>query len=293
MLGSLWLLYSLSFLLLKFFPGSPFDSETQLQESVQAQLSKVYGLNLPWHEQYWFYLKNILTGHWGVSQFFENRSVEQIILRSFQNTGLLVLGAISLALIVSVAFAVDAQKSVRSRQRFEWISLGLLSTPTLFIAPVLILVFGLWLKLLPVALLDYPSSYILPVLVLSLKPMAGFSRMLEVQLRQDFLTDDIRFLRSMGVSESKLLWKYALKKSSGPLISFAGQLLASMLAGATMVEVIFAIPGLGTQFFEAVLNRDCTVVLGLTLFLGFNILVAQFLIEVALRWIDPRKRESI
>lgn len=289
MLFSLWILLTLTFLLLRFFPGSPFDEEVSLHPSVQAQIEATYHLHRPVYEQYFHYMNDLIHGNLGVSQFFAGKTVSSIILAYVPNTLILNFLALTLAFVVAVLLALwGLQEHRGARGSFEAITLCLLSMPTLLAGPILILVFGHWLNLFPVALLEQPSSYVLPVIVLAIKPIASLSRLLESSLRQNSVGDDLRTMKAMGVSPWRILTKYNLKKSLVPAFSFFGGLAAVMMGGSAIIEIIFALPGMGSQFIEAVMNRDSSLVLGLTLCYGSFILVFQCLIDLTLPLLDPR-----
>jgi oligopeptide transport system permease protein len=285
---SLWVLVTLTFILLRYFPGSPFDDEITLHPSVQMQIQQTYGLGSSVLSQYFNFLGGLLVGDWGVSQFFSGKTVASILQTYLPKTALVTFLSLSLAIVFSLVLALGAQISQTGRWIFQYVSLICLSVPTLLTGPLFILLFGFYWNLLPVALLEHPSSYILPVFVLSLKVMASLSRILESSLRENSFQDDLRTMKSLGVSSWKILRKYNFKKAVIPTISYIGGIAGSMMGGTAMVEVIFALPGLGTQFIEAVVNRDSSLVLGLTLSYGFFIIFFQFLVDLILPVLDPR-----
>lgn len=289
---SLFVLTSLTFFLLKFFPGSPFDEEISLHPSVQQQIESLYRLHQSWWQQYLSYFSQLLQGHLGVSQFFQDKSVESVLAGHLPVT--LALSALTLCFssVVAILLAIFSRLSQVGKWTHELVSLFFLSVPTLLAGPLLIYLFGFYWNLLPVALLEMPSSYILPVLVLSLKPIASLARLLEIQLSENARLDDLKMMEGLGVSRLRLLLKYNLKKSIIPFVSYWGGLAGVMLGGSAMVEIVFSIPGMGSQFIEAVLNRDTSLVIGLTLFYGFFIFAFQLLVDIVLPFFDPRMRKT-
>lgn len=287
---SLLVLVTLTFFLLKLFPGSPFDEEISLHPSVQEQVEKNYGLQQSWVKQYIVYTGQLLQGHLGVSQFFKDKTVESVLRAHLPTTLILTLSSLVFSSVVAVLLAMMARFSVVGFVLYETLSLFFLSVPTLLAGPLLIYLFGFYWNLLPVALLEGPSSYVLPILVLSFKPIASLTRLLEVQLSENSRSDDLRTMEGLGVSKLRLLLKYNLKKSLIPFVSYWGGLAGIMLGGSAMVEIIFSIPGMGSQFIEAVLNRDTSLVIGLTLSYGFFIFIFQFLVDLLLPLLDPRLR---
>jgi oligopeptide transport system permease protein len=289
---SLFVLVTLTFVLLKLFPGSPFDDEVSLHPSVQEQIENTYGLHQTSLQQYFYYIGSLLHGHFGVSQFFQDKSVESVLKGHLPTTFYLSVLSLLLSSAVAVCMAVVARLSQVGLVAYELSSLFLLSVPTLLAGPLLIYFFGFYWNLLPVALLERPTSYLLPVLVLSLKPTASLSRLLEAQLRENSTLDDLRMMEGLGVSKLRLLLKYNLKKSLIPFVSYWGGLAGVMLGGSAVVEIVFSIPGMGSQFIEAVLNRDTSLVIGLTLVYGFSIFTFQLLVDLTLPLLDPRLRKT-
>ncbi len=285
---SLWLLATITFLLMKCFPGSPFDDEVTLHPDVRAQLEKQYGLDLPVAEQYFVFLETLAEGHFGVSQFFVGQDSKDVIIKTFPTTLLISFLALLLALLVGIGLSIFAMLSRSGYFIYEAVTLSLLSTPILLVAPLMIYFFGFKMNLFPVALLESPLSYVLPVVAVSLRPMASLARLFYTTLIDNNSADFLRTVRSQGFSEIKILLKWNFRNSMIPALAFLGPLAAVLLAGSTMVEVVFAIPGLGSQFVESVLNRDASMVIGLTLFYGFFIIFFQIVVDFLMAIIDPR-----
>lgn len=287
-LFSLWLLASISFFLLQIFPGSPFDDEISLHPSVVEQINRTYGLDKSTISQYTQFLLALGQGNFGASQFYQGKQAGDIILNFFPTTLILSSLSLAFALCVGVALALLSELNRIGYLIYESLTLLLLSMPLLLLGPLLIYIFAFYFNLLPAALLEDPSSYILPVVVLSLKPLSSIARIFRTSLMQVKMTDYNRTRRAFGFSEANILFKSTLRNSLIPLISYLGPLAALMLTGSTMVEIVFAIPGMGTQFIDAALNRDASLVIGLTLFYGFFIFIFQWVVDVLISILDPR-----
>lgn len=198
--------------------------------------------------------------------------------------------AITLAIFCAFLLAFAGHYNRFGKRIFEFSTITLLSTPILLLGPLMIYLFGFYFDLLPVALLEKPSSYILPVLILSLKPMSSLARLLYYSINENLNLEFVLTHKSFGFSDFRIYAKYVLKNSIIPFVSYLGPLCAVMLTGSTMVEIIFALPGLGTQFVEATLNRDSSLVVGLTLFFGFFVLIFQCLVDLTVWVLDPRAK---
>lgn len=291
---SLLTLSLLTFALLKALPGGPFDDEMTLNSVVKAELTQHWQADAPWYSQAVTYLGNLAQGDLGVSMLRPDRSVAEIISSGLSNT--LKLNSIALGIIIFGALLISVL-SMRFRGSaietfLDQMILCLLSLPSLFWGPLLIYLFGFHWNLLPTALLATPWHYILPVLTLSLRPLASLVRLLKNSMNDNYHLDYVRTAKAKGVSEWGILSRHVLKNSMIPFLSYLGPLTVSLLSGSFLVEVLFAVPGLGTEFISALNDRDYTLIMGLTLFYGFMLIVINLFIDLLLKIVDPRLREE-
>jgi oligopeptide transport system permease protein len=289
---SLWLLATLTFFMMKVFPGSPFDEEISLHPSVQQQIEIQYGLHQPIGKQYFTFLQGLLEGRFGVSQFFSGKDARDVIVQTFPVTLRIASMALALALMAALVLALVAHQWSWGYSLYEAVTLVFLSAPILLAGPLLIYLFGFHLNWLPVALLESPAAYVLPVLAVAMRPTASLARLLYTSLQDNLKNDYLRTAKAMGHSDLHILLKLNLRNSLIPMVAYLGPLAAVLLTGSTMVEIVFAIPGLGSQFVEAVLNRDSSMVIGLTLFYGFFILSFQLVVDLVMAGLDPRLRSQ-
>jgi len=294
MIASLVILAALTFFLLKALPGGPFDDETALNPLVKEKLISHWKIEDSWFQQATSYLVGLVQGDLGVSMIRPERTVGEIITQGLSNT--LSLNALALAFIIVGAIALSL---LAVRFRDTWVerfvdqsAIAFLSLPSLFWGPLLIYFFGFYWNLFPVAFLTSPSHYVLPLLTLSLRPMASLIRLLKNSLAQNFSQDYVRTARAKGVGTWSILWNHVLKNSLIPFLSYLGPLTVSLLSGSFLVEVLFAVPGLGTEFIAALNDRDYTLIMGLTLFYGVLLILINSLVDVLLKVADPRLREE-
>ncbi|WII72322.1 ABC transporter permease [Bdellovibrio sp. 22V] len=294
MLASLVVLAALTFFLLKALPGGPFDDDIALNPLVKEKLMQHWNVEASWAGQVVSYMSSVAQGDLGISMARPDRSVSEIIAQGIQNT--LMLNGLSLVFILCGAFAISL---LAVRYRETWIEqtidqgvIAFLSLPSLFWGPLLIYVFGFYWNLLPVAFLTTPQHYILPLLTLSLRPMAVLIRLLKNSLHDNLTQDYVRTARAKGVSSWAILVHHVLKNSLIPFLSYVGPLVVSLLSGSFLVEVLFAVPGLGTEFIASLNDRDYTLIVGLTLFYGTLLILVNSFIDVLLRLVDPRLREN-
>lgn len=291
--ASLAVLAALTFLLLKLLPGGPFDDEVALNPVVKSQLMQHWRVEQSWPEQVLSYSGALLKGDLGVSMIRPERTVADIIGQGLRNTFSLNLLAL---LIVVVGALVVAMLSLRFKDSwleefFDQSVITFLALPSLFWGPLLIYFFGFYWNLLPVAFLASPVHYILPLLTLCLRPMAALVRILKNSLNENFRQDYVRTARAKGVGTWRILVHHVLKNSMIPFLSYLGPLLVSLFSGSFLVEVLFAIPGLGTEFVAALNDRDYTLIVGLTMFYGVLLIIVNSVLDVLIKYLDPRLRE--
>lgn len=294
MAASLVVLATLTFFLLKILPGGPFDEEAALNPLVKEKLSEHWGVRDGALEQAGGYLFSLLRGDLGVSMARPDRSISAIIFQGIGST--LTLNVIALLSVFGGAFLISL---LAIRFRNTWLEhfidqmvIACLSLPSLFWGPLLIYFFGFYWNLLPVAFLTSPMHYILPVLTLSLRPLAALVRLLKNSLQENLRQDYVRTARAKGLGLWRILMSHVLKNSLTPFLSYAGPLIVSLLSGSFLVEMLFAVPGLGTEFISALNDRDYTLIVGLTLFYGSLLIVVNSVIDLLLRLADPRLKES-
>lgn len=294
MMASLGFLAALMFFLLKALPGGPFDEEIALNPVVKEKLQMHWQVEEAWYVQAYSYLKSLLQGDLGVSMLRPDRPVVEIISQGLQNT--LALNAIALIFIVVGALLISI---LAVRFRGSWLEtlidqtvIAFLALPSLFWGPLLIYLFGFYWNLLPVAFLTTPTHYILPLLTLCLRPLAALIRILKNSMNENIQMDYVRTARAKGAGRWRILFFHVLRNSLIPFLSYGGPLIVSLLSGSFLVEVLFAIPGLGTEFISSLNDRDYTLIVGLTLFYGALLILVNSFMDVLLRLIDPRLREE-
>jgi oligopeptide transport system permease protein len=283
----------MTFLLLRFLPGGPFDEETPLHPLVREKLAQSWELNGSFFTQFLSYLSGIFRGDLGWSLSDPNRSVASMISEGLGQT--LSLNLLALVLIFVLGFSAALLGSLnpggKLDQFLSGLTIALISLPSLFLGPLLIWIFALKLDWLPVAFLESPWHYILPVLTLSMRPSAYLARLLSSSLKEARSTDYMRTARAKGLNARQMLVNHALRNSLLPVLGYSGPLIVGLISGSFMVEVLFAVRGLGTAFVESLGHRDYPVVLGLTLFYGSLLILVSMLLDVAMRSADPRLRE--
>lgn len=289
---TLFLLAVLCFILLRLFPGGPFDEDTRLAPQVLDSLKAQYGLDKTLPEQLMQFLTQLLHFDLGQSLLYSGKPVTSVIISVFPRT--LGLGSVAFGLSLFLGLGVGVFGFAMKRPVFlNVLHLFFLSAPSLFFGPLVILVFGIWFGVLPVAINDHWSSYILPIFVLALKPAIGVSRLVSNSMEETILQPWVKTTRAFGISESVLIYKHVLKNSLIPVFAYIGTMAAGVLSGSILIEMIFNVNGIGSLFIEALLNRDYQLVVGLTLLYGLMLTSATLISDIAMFFVDPRLRREI
>ena len=300
----------LTFGVLHLAPGKPTDLVTDLNTKMtleaKQKLIELYGLNKPWHIQYWNWVKRIAKLDFGRS-FKDDRLVLAKIGERLPAT--LLLNFLSLSLIFILALYIGVIAAAKKNSLFDrattlFVYIGF-SVPTFWIALLLMILLGLKLGILPISglrslnydeftifgkALDLLKHLILPVTVMALTGLASLTRysrssMLEV-LNQDY----IRAARAKGLSENVVLWKHAFRNALIPVITILGLMLPELIGGSFIFETIFAYPGMGRLGFEAILSRDYPVLMGIGTVAAFLTLLGNLVADLLYAFADPRIR---
>jgi oligopeptide transport system permease protein len=289
---------TLTFALLRILPGGPFDTEKALPEEVKANIEARYGLDRPLLEQYLNFMSGLVWGDLGESYKYVGRSVADIISEALPVSMELGLMSLLLAYIVGIPLGVFA--AARHNSAFDTgamlIAVSGVALPSFMVGPLLISFFSFGIPFaflqgsLPPALWESPAHYVLPVVTLGLRPAAILARMTRGAVLESVHQDYVRTARAKGVSERVVLFKHVLRNSLIPILSISGPLVAGLLSGSFIIEIIFAIPGVGKHFVQSVTNRDYPLILALTLVFSMMLVIANLIVDLLYGFVDPRVR---
>ncbi len=287
---TLFIICSLTFLLLRVLPGGPFDQEKTLPPEIQANIEAKYNLNAPLIEQYKDYIIGLTQGNFGESYKYEGRSVSTIIKESLPASLQLGVYALILAFAIGIPLGLIAAANHNSAKDYISMLLAIsgVSLPSFLVAPIMIILFSTMWGLLPSAMWNGPEYYILPVFVLGVRPAAYIARLTRGSVLEVISSDYIRTARSKGLSERTILYKHVLKNSLIPVLSYAGPLVAGILSGAFIIEEIFNVPGMAKHFVQSVTNRDYPLVLGVTVLFSAMLVISNLIVDLLYSYFDPR-----
>lgn len=297
-LVTLFVIATLTFVALRALPGGPFDSEKALPPEIKANIEARYGLNEPMHIQYVRYLSGLVRGDWGESYKYVGRSVSDIISETLPVSMQLGFLSLLLALAVGVPLGVLAASCHNSwvDTTAMLVAISGVALPSFIVGPVLVMIFSFGIPFsflhgfLPPALWESWEYMILPVVTLGIRPAAILARMTRGAVLEAIRQDYVRTARAKGVAERNVLFFHVLRNSLIPVLTITGPLVAGLLSGSFIIEVIFAVPGIGKHLVASVTNRDYPLVLGLTLLYSAMLIAANLVVDILYSVVDPRIR---
>ena len=291
-IATIWVLATLTFFLLRIVPGGPFDSEKALPPEIKANVNAKFGLDKPIYKQYLSYVGGMLHFEFGPSFRYEGRTVTEIISDTLPTSVELGLYSLFVSILIGLPLGILSAYKQNTWVDFSAMFLAVagISLPSYFVGAILIYIFALHFQILPAALWDDWTSKILPVITLGSRPASLIARLTRASLLESIRSDYVRTARAKGLSESKVILKHALRNSLIPVVTLLAPLAAYVLTGTFVIEFIFAIPGMGKYFIDAVTNRDYPLIMGVTMVYGFVLVLANFLVDIAYALIDPRIR---
>jgi oligopeptide transport system permease protein len=292
MCGVLFCVLTLTFLLLRLSPGGPFTRERKLPAVIEKQLMAKYRLDGPLWQQYLDYLADVARGDLRLSTKYRDRPVRELLAQSLPVSAL--LGGTAFVWAVGMGVWLGSIAAIRRGTLADTgsmlLALGLISVPTFVTGPVLVLLFALHCGWFPAGGWNSPASLWLPALALAGPATASIARLTRTSLLETLEAPFLRTARAKGVSERRLLYVHALKIALLPVVSYLGPLAANLLTGSIVVESIFNLPGTGSFFVNAILNRDVFLLGGVVLVYCVLLVGMNLLVDLIYSWLDPRIR---
>ncbi|MGI6643420.1 MAG: ABC transporter permease [Bacillota bacterium] len=285
---------TLTFWLSRAIPGGPFSRwERPLPPKVIENLERKYNLNLPIWQQYLRYMANVACFDFGVS-FTQTETVNEIIAQrfpvSFQIGSCAFLVAIGLGIPLGIASALKELSLVDNLVKI--LTTLFISIPSFVIAAVMMYFFGIYLGILPVAMWGTWRHAVMPVMALAASPMAVIIKYTRASMLEVADADYIRTAKAKGASPFIVTYKHCLKNALLPILTVAGPMFVSITVGSFVIEQLFGLPGLGQMFTKAILGRDYSMIMGLTIFYAILLIGMTLLVDILYGFVDPRIRIS-
>jgi oligopeptide transport system permease protein len=285
---------TIAFLLLHAAPGGPFDQEKPIPPEIKKNIERAYHLDEPLYRQYFRYLGGVLHGDFGPSYQYRDTTVNEIIRQGFA----IDIAVGSLALLAALLLGMPAGIFAALRRNTAWDYLPMafatvgISVPSLVVAPILILIFAVSLRWLPAGSWGNGDlrHLILPAAALSLPYIAYVARLMRGSMAEVLEQPFILMARAKGLPRHTVVLRHAMKVALMPLVSFLGPAAAGLITGSMVIETIFSLPGIGRSFVDGALNRDYTLVLGVTVLYGVLIVAFNLIADLTYSVLDPKVR---
>ena len=293
-LPTLFIIVAIAFFMMRLAPGGPFDKERKLSAEVEANLMRAYHLDEPLPQQFARYVGNLLQGDFGPSFQYKDFTVTELIWGGFPAS--LKLGGIAMLLATVVGIGLGSWAALKQNTAIDYAVMATAMTgitvPNFVVAPLLTLIFGLWLSWLPVGGWGGGDlqHIILPIVALALPQIAAVARLTRGSMIEVLHSNYVRTARAKGLREHVTIVRHALRAALLPVVSYLGPAVASIITGSIIIEQIFGIPGIGRYFVQAALNRDYTLVMGVTVFYGALIILFNLMVDLLYGLLDPKVR---
>ncbi|MDQ3621634.1 MAG: ABC transporter permease [Verrucomicrobiota bacterium] len=286
----LFCVVTITFFLVRLAPGNPFSRERKIPEAIEKQLLARYKLDGTAWQQYTNYLADLSRGDLRLSTKYRDRSVNELVADGLPVSAM--LGGAAFLLATTVGVWLGTLAAVRQHTRVDagamLGALFLISIPTFVTGPILIFIFALNVRALPVGGWSSPLSLVLPAITLAGPYIAYIARLMRSSMLEVLSQDYIRTARAKGLDERRVIYRHALKVAILPVVSFLGPLAANLLTGSIVVETIFNIPGMGGYFVNSILNRDVFLLNGVVIVYCTLLVVLNLFVDVAYTHLDPR-----
>lgn len=289
---TLVLIISATFFLMKLMPGSPLANAERLSASQQKMIESQYGLDKPVIVQYVTYLWDALHFDFGVSFQFANQEVSTLVGQRLGPSAQLGLQALVFGLIAGTGLGAAAavRRNTKTDTFLSVLAVLGISIPSFVFAALLQYWIGLKLGWLPIAGWKGFAATVLPTIALGMSPLATSARFIRTEMVDVLGSDYIELARAKGLSKNEIIWKHALRNSLIPLVTLIGPMAVNLLTGSIVVENIFSIPGIGSQFVDSILTNDYQIIMGTTIVYSMMLMVVLLLTDILYGIIDPRIR---
>jgi oligopeptide transport system permease protein len=282
---------TVAFFLMHIAPGGPFDRErAPASPEIERNLLAKYHLDEPVWKQYLRYLGDLAHGDFGPSLKYRNHSVNDIIAQGLPVS--MTLGGLAFCFAMGTGLPIGFFAAARRGRWEDYLgnsfAILVVCVPALTVAPMLILIFSIKFKLLPIALWTSPLNAILPMVALGLAFSGRVARLFREGMLGAMQSEFVTAARAKGLGETELLVKHALRIAILPVVSYSGPMLADLLTGSFVVETIFQIPGIGVFLVNSSNNRDYTMTVGLALLYAFLLIGLNLLVDFIYTLLDPR-----
>lgn len=290
-LGTIFILITITFFLVRLLPGDPF-LDPKLPPEIKQKMIEYYGFDQPLIVQFFQYLGNILKGDLGYSLTYKNQTVTDVIAEAFPKSMELGLIALVISLIFGLFLGVIA--AVKHNKSIDYMSMLVavigISVPSFIVAGLLQYVFAVKLQLFPVAQWLGFKYTVLPAAALAFGTVAMIARLMRTSMLEVVSTDYVKTANAKGLSQLQITVNHQIRNALLPILTILGPLVARLVTGTFVIEQIFAIPGLGRHYVLSMQNLDYSMIMGLTIFFGAFLVIMNLIVDLSYGFVDPRIR---
>lgn len=284
----------ITFTLMHSVPGGPWARDKALPAGTVARLNQKYGLDDPVYVQYISWVGNLVQGNLGPSYKFEDRTVNDIVGGGILTTVQLGLMAFTLSVLLGIPLGVIA--ALGHNRWPDYLSTGVsiigISMPSFVLALLMIVFFGVTLKVLPTQGWKGPDTWVLPTVALAGFPIAVIARYTRASMLEVTRKDYIRTAHSKGVGGRAVVMRHMIRNALIPVVTILGPTLAFLVTGSFIIETIFGIPGIGRYYVTSIGQHDYGVLMAMTILYAFVVAFLNLVVDVTYAFIDPRIRYS-
>ena len=289
---TLLVLITISFALVHSAPGSPFTDDRDISPEIMRNIEAKYHLDRPLAVQYLYYLKDVATWDFGPSFKFKDHSINDLVNASFPVSIKIGVYAFIFALVLGVAAGIIAALNQNSKIDYSVMAVAMLGAaiPNFVLAPALILLFAIYMKILPAGGWNGGGweYLLLPIFAMSFRYISSIARIMRASMIEVLNSNFIRTARAKGMSKSYIIFHHALRPAILPVVSYLGPAFVGIITGSVVIETIFGIPGIGQLFVNGALNRDYNMVLTLTIIIGALMILFNTIVDILYALIDPK-----
>ncbi len=284
----------ITFALMHLVPGGPWSGDRNLPAGVTRAISIRYHLNEPVWQQFARWVFDVVRGDFGPSFRYADRSINRIIADGLPATVQLGVMAFTLSVAVGIPLGIIASLGHNRWPDYvaTFISMIGIATPSFILAVLLIVIFSVWLKVLPPLGWGAPDTWILPTIALSGYQIAQIARYTRASMLEVTHKDYIRTAQSKGLRQRAVIVRHMIRNALIPVVTILGPILAFLVTGSFIIEAFFGIPGIGRYYVQAIIQRDYSLIMAMTVIYAFAVAAMNVVVDVLYGYIDPRIRYS-
>ena len=287
-------LITVSFVLMHAAPGGPFTNERNVPEAVMENIEAKYNLDKPLWQQYFIYVGNVAQGDLGPSFRYKDFTVNELIESSFPRSAY--IGAWSFLFVVVFGVGLGVLAALKQNRWPDYTVMTAAMTgvvfPNFVMAPLLVLLFAVTLRWLPAGGWEggQVEFIVMPIIAMATSYIAQVARITRSSMIETLRSPFIRTARAKGIPRHKIVLRHALKPALIPVVSYLGPAFVGIITGSVIIDQVFSTGGIGQHFVNGAINRDYSLILGITILVGVLTILFNAVVDILYTWLDPRVR---